>query len=71
MIARPGLLMVLVAFALLSLLAIRQRDHPLLVDAAFHRASGPWCDVTPETQSEPIERPRGLIKGRVASGDTA
>ena len=70
MIARPGLVMALIAFAMLCLLAIRQREHPLLVDAAFHRASGEWCDVTPQSQSEPLERPRGIINGRPASGDT-
>ena len=71
MIARPGLVLVLIAFALLALLSVRQREKPLLIDASFHRTGGEWCDVTPQTQAEPVERPRGLIKGRTLSGDIA
>ena len=66
---------VLLAFAAIIALyaaTIRPGDKPLLIDAAYHPASGAWCDVTPQSQAEPVERPRGVIKGRVTpSGDIA
>ena len=70
--ALATVLLVFAAVIALYAATIRPGDKPLLVDASFHPASGAWCDVTPQSQADPVERPRGVIKGRVTpAGDIA
>ena len=60
---------ILLLFGLMALLAVRQDDKPLLIDASVHHAGGAWCDVPPIR--EPLILPRGLIRGKADEGDIA